>query len=113
MSDNHHDFSVKKLWIILLVLTALEVIWGYIGNEYFYEKKLPLWGGLLLCAYWKGYYILMYFMHIKYEGMIVKGNILFTIPLVCYLIGALFSARIRACSDSLRLKRAKKRAPIR
>lgn len=86
MSEHPPQFSVKKLWILLLVLTAAEVIYGEIGNRYFYEQKLLLWGGLLTCAYFKGYYIFQYFMHMKYEGAVVKGNVWFTFPLVIYMM---------------------------
>ena len=86
MSEHPPQFSVKKLWILLLVLTAAEVIYGEIGNRYFYEQKLLLWGGLLTFAFIKGYYIFQYFMHMKYEGAIVKGNVWFTIPLVVYMM---------------------------
>jgi cytochrome c oxidase subunit IV len=86
MSEHPPQFSVKKLWIILLALTAAEVAYGEIGNRNFYEQKLLLWGGLLTFAYIKGYYIFQYFMHMKYEGAIVKGNVWFTVPLVVYLM---------------------------
>ncbi len=86
MSDNHETFSVFKIFILLLIMTAIEVVYGEIGNRYFYEQKFWLWGGLLLCAFIKGYYIFFYFMHVKYEGMIVKGNVLFTVPLIIYFM---------------------------
>ena len=86
MSEHPPQFSVKKLWIILLALTAAEVVYGEIGNRNFYEQKLLLWGGLLIFAYFKGYYIYQYFMHMKYEGAIVKGNVWFTVPLVIYFM---------------------------
>ncbi len=86
MSEHPPQFSVKKLWILLLVLTAAEVGYGEIGNRHFYDQKLLLWGGLLTFAYFKGYYIFQYFMHMKYEGAIVKGNVWFTVPLVVYLM---------------------------
>lgn len=83
--DDDHDghFSVFKIFITLLVLTALEVAWGSVIP---YENKALLWGGLLGFALWKGTLIIMHFMHFKYEGIIVKGNVFFTIPLVCYLM---------------------------
>ncbi|MFT7677901.1 MAG: cytochrome c oxidase subunit IV [Planctomycetota bacterium] len=83
-SDDHGGhFSVFKIFITLLVLTALEVAWGTLIP---YENKALLWGGLLGFAAWKGFLIIMHFMHFKYEGLVVKGNVFFTIPLVCYLM---------------------------
>ena len=38
----------------------------------------------------KGYYIFQYFMHMKHEGAIVKGNVWFTLPLVVYFMIALW-----------------------
>lgn len=87
-ADEHHEeghehFSVLKIFITLLVLTALEVAWGVLIP---YENKALLWSGLLGFAVWKGSLIFLYFMHMKYEGIIVKGNVLFTIPLVIYMM---------------------------
>ena len=81
--EGHEHFSVFKIFITLLVLTALEVAWGVFVP---YENKALLWSGLLGFAVWKGSLIFLYFMHMKYEGIIVKGNVLFTIPLVIYMM---------------------------
>ena len=91
-SDDHGEhFSVMKIFITLCVLTAAEVIYGEIGNKYFYEKKVILWGGLMLFAVWKGVLIFRYFMHMKYEKSIVKGNVWFTVPLVIYFMTILLT----------------------
>ena len=81
--ESHQHFSVLKIFITLFVLTGVEVAWGLIIP---YEKKALLWSGLMICAIWKAGLIFNYFMHMKYEGIIVKGNILFTIPLVIYMM---------------------------
>lgn len=81
--EGHEHFSVFKIFITLLVLTALEVAWGVLIP---YENKALLWSGLLGFAVWKGSLIFLYFMHMKYEGIVVKGNVLFTIPLVIYMM---------------------------
>ena len=81
--EGHEHFSVLKIFITLLVLTALEVAWGVLIP---YENKALLWTGLMGFAVWKGSLIFLYFMHMKYEGIIVKGNVLFTIPLVIYMM---------------------------
>lgn len=69
MSDQH-SFSAKRVFITLFILTAVEVAWGELMP---YDNKLLLWGGLLAFAFWKGALIFMYFMHMKFEGWIIKG----------------------------------------
>jgi caa(3)-type oxidase subunit IV len=84
MSDNHdHGFSVFRVFITLLILTALEVAWGAFIP---YSMKALLWGGLLTFAVWKGTLIFMYFMHMKFEGWICKVLVAPTIPLVAIIV---------------------------
>jgi len=42
--------------------------------------------GLVVFALWKGYLIFTYFMHMKWEGLICKGMVGFTVPLVAILM---------------------------
>jgi len=83
MSDEHH-FNATRIFGFLFLYTALEVAWGM----YFPGPRWALWGGLLLCAYLKGYLIFTWFMHMKFEGWIVKGLIAPTIPLVAIVVFA-------------------------
>ena len=85
MSDDKH-FSPERIFILLFVLTALEVLWGYMGGVWWDWGKLMLWGGLLFFAFFKGWLIAVYFMHLKFEGWVVKSLILPT-P---FLIGVIF-----------------------
>ena len=85
MSDDKHDFSPEKIFIWLFIFTAAEVAWGYIGHAVG-MTRLPLWGGLIGFALAKGWLILVYFMHFKYEGWIVKGLIAPTPFLVCVIL---------------------------
>lgn len=84
MSDDH-GFSANKIFLYLLFYTVLEVVWGMFFPR---EIQWALWGGLLLCAFLKGYLIFTYFMHMKYEGWIVKGLVVPTIPLIAILLFA-------------------------
>ncbi|MCP3917848.1 MAG: cytochrome C oxidase subunit IV family protein [bacterium] len=79
MSDNDHGFDATKIFYALFILTAVEVAWGYMIP---YHIKWALWGGLLIMAFMKGFLIFMYFMHMKFEGWIVKCLIAPTIPLM-------------------------------
>lgn len=85
MSDQH-SFSAKRVFITLFILTAVEVAWGELMP---YDNKLLLWGGLLAFAFWKGALIFMYFMHMKFEGWIVKVLIAPTIPLMAVVVFSL------------------------
>lgn len=83
MSDDH-QFNPTRIFLYLLLYTVLEVAWGM----FFPGPRWALWGGLLICAYLKGHLIFTWFMHMKFEGWIVKGLVAPTIPLVAILIFA-------------------------
>ena len=85
MSDDH-SFDSNRIFYALFIFTALEVAWGVLIP---YEMKFALWSGLLLFAFLKGFLIFMYFMHIKFEGWIVKCLIAPTPLLILVIIGAL------------------------
>ncbi len=81
--DDPH-FSAEKVFLALFVLTALEVTWGFVARDL---GKLMLWGGLLFFAFWKGWFIAVYFMHLKFEGWVVKSLILPTPFLIMVIMG--------------------------
>jgi cytochrome c oxidase subunit IV len=81
-------YNVLKIWIILFSCTALEVMWGMFLRPPTFPRWL-LWGGLLVFALIKGLYILMYFMHMKFERFIVWSLILPTPLLVAVILCAL------------------------
>jgi len=86
MSD-HHDkmhFNAEHIFIKLFVLTGAEVGWGYVAKDW---GKILLWGGLMVFAVWKALLIAVYFMHLKFEGWIVKGLIIPTPILVLVIFG--------------------------
>ena len=84
--DDHGHFAVDKVFGLLFLFTALEVAWGYAGHGFGWGKVL-LWGGLIGFALLKGYLIAVYFMHLKFEGWIVKGLILPTPFLIAVIFG--------------------------
>jgi caa(3)-type oxidase subunit IV len=86
MSDHAHaEFDANKIFVALIILTAVEVAWGLFmpGPEWF------VWGGLIGMALWKGFLIFSYFMHFKFEGWIVKGLILPTPFLMMVVVFAI------------------------
>ena len=87
----HHDgqphFSANKIFLTLFILTAAEVAWGaYLFKD---SPNLIKWGGLLVFAFWKGILIYTYFMHMKFEGWIVKCLIAPTPILIAVVVFAL------------------------
>ena len=76
MTEQHH-FSANRIFVILFALTAIEVAWSF-----FPFPRWALWGGLLIFAFYKGFFIFTYFMHMKYEGWICKALIAPVVPLV-------------------------------
>lgn len=84
--DKEHGFSATKILIALLILTVVEVGWSFLSHLGF--PRWAVWGGLLIFAFWKGFLIFTYFMHMKFEGWILKGFLLPTIPLMLIVVCA-------------------------
>ena len=85
MSDNEqHGFDANKIFIALLVLTLVEVGWSFLP-----AGKVIIWGGLLGMAFMKGFLIFTYFMHMKFEGWIVRVLIAPTPILILVVLFAL------------------------
>ena len=82
----HPGFSANKIFIILFVLTIAEVGWGLGFHD---ASRFIKWGGLIVFAFWKGILIYTYFMHMKFEGWIVKALMLPTPFLIAVVVFAL------------------------
>jgi caa(3)-type oxidase subunit IV len=74
-------YSIARIFWALFILTAIEVAWGM----FLREPRWVLWSGLIICMIVKGLLILMYFMHMRYERMIIWGLILPT-PLLVLIV---------------------------
>ena len=85
MSQAGLGYSVMRIFIVLFVLTAIEVLFGMA----FREPRWLLWSGLLICAFLKGLLIFMYFMHMKFEKYLVWSLIAPTPLLVGVVVFAL------------------------
>jgi caa(3)-type oxidase subunit IV len=96
MSHHDHDhaqgehgpmhFSANKVFAYLFALTVLEVGWGIAGKHFGWNRPM-LWGGLLFFAGYKGWLIAVFFMHLKFEGWVVKSLILPTPFLILVIFG--------------------------
>ena len=84
--DDGLGYNAFKIFIILFILTALEVAWGVLLRD---AGRFVLWGGLLGFAFAKAVLIFMYFMHMKYEKMIVWSMIIPTPFLIAVVVFAL------------------------
>jgi len=82
----HPGFSANKIFITLFVLTMVEVGWG-LGFQH--APHWIKWGGLIVFAFWKGILIYTYFMHMKFEGWIVKSLMIPTPFLIAIVVFAL------------------------
>ena len=83
----HATFSANKIFLTLFILTAAEVVWG--AYLFKHSPHLVKWGGLIVFAFWKGILIYTYFMHMKFEGWIVKCLIAPTPILIAVVVFAL------------------------
>ena len=89
MSHDEHDskhFSAEKVFGGLFLFTILEVGWGVAGKHFGWNRPM-LWGGLLFFASLKGWLIAVYFMHLKFEGWVVKALVLPTPFLIMVIFG--------------------------
>ena len=78
------QFSPEKIFLWLLFFTAAEVIFGIAFHG---TPRMFLWSGLGIFAFLKGWLIMVYFMHLKFEGWVVKMLILPTPLLVLVIWG--------------------------
>jgi cytochrome c oxidase subunit 4 len=87
MSEQHHIISYRKLtgiWLALLVLTALTV--GITRVELGGFKVL----GALTIACLKAGLVIAFFMHMKYEGRLLRWLLFLTLVTLAIFIGFTF-----------------------
>jgi cytochrome c oxidase subunit IV len=87
MSEQHHIISYGKLtlvWLALMVLTALTVWVAHhnvgIGH---------VWGSLVI-AVAKGGLVIAFFMHMKYEGRLLRWLLFVALAVLTIFIGFTF-----------------------
>lgn len=88
--DNHekqHILSYTQLGMVLAVLLALTVVTvgvSYIDVGFF---NIPI---ALIIASTKVTFVLLFFMHLKYEGRVINISFLSTVGVLFILIGLTF-----------------------
>jgi cytochrome c oxidase subunit 4 len=94
MSENTHEHGdpiaeIKKVTIILSVLTIVELILGYwmigITSE---GLRLATKGAIVILMMAKAFYIVAYFMHLKHELKNLIMTIIVPLALFIWFIGA-------------------------
>ena len=73
-----------KVWLALVVLTGLLVLMSHLGQRY------AVWGLLLLTPIKAGL-VFYFFMHLRYEGALLKGVVLVTLGTLLIFFALLFS----------------------
>ncbi len=79
--------SYKQLFVILsilLILTSITV--GVAGIDL---GALNVWAALCIAAI-KSTFVLLYFMHLKYESRLLAGTLVLTLSVLAILIGFIF-----------------------
>ena len=91
-SSEHGDGSIAhpgygtfvKVWIALVILTGLLVLMSHFG------QSSAVWG-LLLITPVKAWLVFYFFMHLKYEGPLLKVVVLVTLGTLLIFFALLFS----------------------
>ncbi len=73
-----------KVWLALVVLTGLLVLMSHLG------QTTAVWG-LLLVTPVKAALVFYFFMHLKYEGPLLKGIVLVTLGTLLIFFALMFS----------------------
>ena len=81
MSADHEHPPYYKVLAWLTFLTIAEIIWAVAGFP-----RGMLIGGLAVMAAIKAFMVALYYMHLKYEGKVLWGVILFPCLLVLIMI---------------------------
>jgi len=82
MSENHHILSIKTATLILCTLLILTVVTVLMARVDLGFLNVPIALGL---ATTKSLFVIMFFMHLKYENRMLKAFVF-----ICFLILAIF-----------------------
>ena len=88
-AEHHHDAiaEIKKVTIILSVLTIVELILGFwmIGMES-EGLRLAVKGAIVILMMAKAFYIVAYFMHLKFEKLGLIYSIIVPLIFIIFFI---------------------------
>ncbi len=84
-SGGHPSYATfLKVWVALLLLTGCLVLMSHVG------QRAAVWG-LLTITPIKAALVFYFFMHLKYEGPLLKGVVLVTIGTLLIFFALLYS----------------------
>lgn len=87
ITPSHHFFEYKTLFNVLLILLALTGI--TVGVSYVDLGNLNIWIALIIASV-KGSFVLLFFMHMKFEGRVLVFSFLGTIFFLGIMISFIF-----------------------
>lgn len=86
-NGNDHILSYKALMIVFVILLFLTVV--TVGFSYVDLGKLNVYVALLIASC-KASFVLLFFMHMKYESKVIKYSFLSTIIFLAIMISFTF-----------------------
>lgn len=87
MEPHNHIISYKTLFGVLMALLVLTGI--TVGAAYVDLGKLNVWAALVIAST-KASLVLLIFMHMKFEGRLLKFSFLSTVAFLTIMIGFTF-----------------------
>jgi cytochrome c oxidase subunit 4 len=85
-SDNHM-MNYKALFLVLSLLLVLTA--GTVGVSRIHLGVLNIWIAITIASV-KATFVLLFFMHLKYESRVLKYTFLLTIGVLALFIGFIF-----------------------
>lgn len=88
--DSHADVHILSYKQLVVILSILLILTGTtVGVASIDLGALNIWAALGIAAI-KATFVLLYFMHLKYESRLLAGTLVLTLSVLAILIGFIF-----------------------